>query len=93
LDQRFAEQDAKWERRFAELRADRAHMETRLIRWMVGLWITSFGAMLARSSCGWARAAPIARLRELSELRHLLGAVFADHKAASVGSLAWHPRR
>jgi hypothetical protein len=57
LEQRFAEQDAKWERRLAEqdvrcerrhtdLRADMARMETRLIRWMVGLWIASLGATM-----------------------------------------------
>jgi hypothetical protein len=51
VDQRFAEQDAKWERRFAEQEAKweqrLGHLETRLIRWMLGLWVTSFGAMLA----------------------------------------------
>ena len=58
VDQRFAEQDAKWERRFAdqdtkwerriaELRGEMTRMEARLIRWMVGLWVTSLGATIA----------------------------------------------
>jgi len=36
LEQRLAEHDGKWERRMA-------HLETRLIRWMVGLGVTGFG--------------------------------------------------
>ena len=48
VEQRFAEQDAKWERRFGEQDAkwERrfGELETRLIRWMVGLWILGLGA-------------------------------------------------
>src|SRR5437899_515150 len=46
LQQRFAESDARWEHRIAQLRAD-------LIKWMFVFWtgttITLFGAMVALS--------------------------------------------
>ena len=56
VEQRFAEQDAKWEKRFVELEAkvDRrfaesdakweqrsSQLETRLIRWMFAFWTTT----------------------------------------------------
>ena len=47
-EQRFAEQDAKWERRLGELRTESfeamGRLETRVIRWMVGLWLVGLGA-------------------------------------------------
>ena len=41
LEQRFAQQDAKWERRFAELRVEMAAFETRIIRWLFAFWTTN----------------------------------------------------
>ena len=43
---RFAEQDAKWEQRFAAL-------ETRMIRWMFVFWATGLGTLV-----GLARLKP-----------------------------------
>jgi hypothetical protein len=48
VEQRFAEQDASLERHLGDFRAEMheamGRLETRLIRWMVGLWILGLGA-------------------------------------------------
>lgn len=44
-ERRFAELDAKWEKRFTELDAkidqSAATLKSEILRWMVGLWLTS----------------------------------------------------
>jgi len=58
LEQRLAQQDSKWERRIAELRADMqvgfarmdekfAQLETRLTRRMFGFWVAQSATTLA----------------------------------------------
>jgi hypothetical protein len=49
-EQRIAAQDAKWEKRVAAVRTEihqaMSHLEVRLIRWMVGLWIAGLGTSI-----------------------------------------------
>lgn len=47
LDRRFAEQDAKWERRLGELRVDLARQKADLIKWMFGFWAPTAAGVIA----------------------------------------------
>jgi hypothetical protein len=49
-ESRLAQQDAKWDGRLADFRTEMhqamSHLEVRLIRWMLGLWIASLGTTM-----------------------------------------------